>query len=140
MTILRSNLFRLLFKDSIYKYALRMTSASHPFGPVHLDEGDRSELEYFLNSIDQFALTDFLHVYTPYEWPHQVEYTVTLLRGEELRLVIQPCRVDSRLAERETVLRLLIDKLMANTKFLQAKLFKSVFNSFDEKYIAEGVS
>jgi hypothetical protein len=85
-------------------------------------------------------LTDLIHIYLPYEWPHQVEYVVTLLRGEELRVTIQPCRLDSREVERTAVLRLAIDKIMANTQFLKAKVFRSVFNSFDEKQVGGGFS
>lgn len=63
---------------------------------------------------------------------------MTLLRGDELKLTLQPCRVDSRESERTAVLRLAVQKIMANTKFLRGSQFKSVFNSFDEKQVGAG--
>lgn len=65
MTILRSNLYRLLFRDSIFKYSLRLMAVATR-EPVTLDPNETAELEDFLLEVEMLALTDLNYLYLPY--------------------------------------------------------------------------
>ena len=108
--------------------------------PAMLDSDEKMELENFLLEIEPFVLTDLNYLYLPYEWPHQPELTMMLLRGDEIRITVLPSRIDNHETERRQTMHLIVQRCMSNTKFLMCPQFKACFNPFDERQMSPTVS